>query len=1099
MNRRLDSPAQLRELLGVPLTGEQLDAIAAPLTPGVIVAGAGSGKTTVMAARVVWLVGTGQVQPDQVLGLTFTNKAAGELALRVRHALTSYGGYPAGRAAAHTDGKTGATSPDSATSPERLDSPDGEDDERGEPTVLTYHAYAARLLREHGLRIGVEPDAWLLADATRYQLAARVTRRARGPFRELTSPVSYLVGDLLALDAELAEHLVEPERLRAFDEGLLAEVAELPANGKAIAEAATAARKRLELTRLVGAYRDEKRVRAVTDFGEQMHDAARLAETRPEVGRGERDRFRVVLLDEYQDTSVAQRRMLVGLFGGGHPVTAVGDPCQAIYGWRGASVANLDEFGTHFPGAGGEPVRGYPLAENRRSGGRILAAANDLAASLRSVHSGVAALRPAPGSERAGAIRVALHETYAEEIDWLADQVAAILADGTAPGQVAILARVSSDFAPIHAVLTALEIPVEVVGLGGLLRLPEIGDVLATLEVLDDPTGNSALLRLLTGPRWRIGPRDLALLGRRATQLVRIPGIERDAEDPDAVLDEAVGGIDPSEIVALCDALESPGDGPYSAPARARFALLAAEIRQLRRHLGEPLLDLVHRVVATTGLDVELAASPRAVAARRRDSLSAFLDVAAQFRDLEEDTSVAAFLAYLRAAAEHERGLDQATPGGSETVKLLTVHAAKGLEWDVVVLPNLSAGVFPSRRGRSKWTSSGKVLPSPLRGDHEWMPALANWSAAALREFAAACKQHEALEERRLGYVAVTRPRHLLVASGHWWGPSQRKSRGPSEFLSELAAGCEAGLGEVVRWCAAPADGATNPQLETRAELAWPVPLDPVDYARRQEAAGMVREAIDAAAEQLGRAAGGQDGDPPVVPAAVGCATAAALDPADRDRVAGWDRDLEVLLAELKESRAAERTVALPLSLSATQLMRLAADEDEFARELARPLPRPPAIAAQRGVRFHAWVESRFGQQPLIVDDELPGAADADIEDDADLEGLRTAFERGEWARRLPHAIEVPFHLVLGGRSVRGRIDAVYAEPDGGFTVIDWKTNRTQSADPLQLAIYRLAWAELHALPLSAVGAAFVYIRTGQTVVPERLADRAELEALLTP
>jgi DNA helicase II / ATP-dependent DNA helicase PcrA len=237
VNRRLDSPAQLRELLGVPLTGEQLDAIAAPLTPGVIVAGAGSGKTTVMAARVVWLVGTGQVQPDQVLGLTFTNKAAGELALRVRHALTSYGVWPAGgHDVAIADGRDGDV---------------GDDDERGEPTVLTYHAYAARLLREHGLRIGVEPDAWLLADATRYQLAARVIRRARGPFRELTSPVSYLVGDLLALDAELAEHLVEPERLREFDEALLAELAGLPANGKAIAEAAAAARKRLELTRMV--------------------------------------------------------------------------------------------------------------------------------------------------------------------------------------------------------------------------------------------------------------------------------------------------------------------------------------------------------------------------------------------------------------------------------------------------------------------------------------------------------------------------------------------------------------------------------------------------------------------------------------------------------------------------------------------------------------------------------------------------------------------------------------------------------------------------------------------------------------------------------
>ena len=163
MNGRFDDPHWLRTALGIPLTDEQMAAVTAPLAPGVIVAGAGSGKTTVMAARVLWLVGTGQIGPEQVLGLTFTNKAAGELAHRVRQVLTKLG-IP-------------AVVPPAA-------GPD-DDAEPGEPTVLTYHAYAARLLREHGLRIGVEPDSWLLADATRYQLAARVIRRARGPSREL--------------------------------------------------------------------------------------------------------------------------------------------------------------------------------------------------------------------------------------------------------------------------------------------------------------------------------------------------------------------------------------------------------------------------------------------------------------------------------------------------------------------------------------------------------------------------------------------------------------------------------------------------------------------------------------------------------------------------------------------------------------------------------------------------------------------------------------------------------------------------------------------------------------------------------------------------
>lgn len=155
MAARITDPDQLKELLGIPFTPEQTACITAPPAPQVIVAGAGSGKTTVMAARVVWLVGTGQVAPEQVLGLTFTNKAAGELAERVRKALIRAG----------------------VTDPDVIDP----DNPPGEPVISTYHAFAGRLLTDHGLRIGLEPTSRLLADATRYQLAARVLREAPGP------------------------------------------------------------------------------------------------------------------------------------------------------------------------------------------------------------------------------------------------------------------------------------------------------------------------------------------------------------------------------------------------------------------------------------------------------------------------------------------------------------------------------------------------------------------------------------------------------------------------------------------------------------------------------------------------------------------------------------------------------------------------------------------------------------------------------------------------------------------------------------------------------------------------------------------------------
>ncbi|MGV9265057.1 UvrD-helicase domain-containing protein [Kitasatospora sp. NPDC003701] len=1080
MTAALSHPDQLKELLGIPFNREQMAAVGAPLEPAVIVAGAGSGKTTVMAARVVWLVGSGAVRPEEVLGLTFTNKAAGELAERVRAALRLAGvGVPA------ADGRGSAG--EAAGEP------------LGEPEISTYHAFAGRLLKEHGLRIGIEPDVRLLADATRFQLAAKVLRTARGPFPALTGTFANLVADLIALDGELAEHLVEPDALRAFDEELLDTLATVRLGNDDLRAVPVTARARLELLRLVEEYRRRKAAAGLMDFGDQIAAAARLAQQRPEVGELLRGQFRVVLLDEYQDTSVAQRLMLAGLYGAGpgrpgagHPVTAVGDPCQAIYGWRGASVANLDDFPRHFPKADGSGAARYSLSENRRSGGRLLAFANELAQPLRAMHEGVEALRPAPGAEQEGYVRAALLPTHAEEIDWLADSIAHLVRTGTAPGRIAVLCRGGAAFPDIHAALVAREVPVEVVGLGGLLQLPEVADLVATCEVLQDPTANAALVRLLIGPRWRIGPRDLALLGRRAAELVRTArpeGVE--------ALAAAVAEADPTEVVSLADALETfldpafggegdqPDELPFSAAARPRFARLARELRELRRSLAEPLMDVLHRVLAVTGLEVELAASPQALAARRRETLHAFLDVAAGFADLDGDPGLSAFLGFLRAAQEYERGLDSSLPGGEDTVKVLTAHKSKGLEWDVVAVPGLVKGAFPSSSARERWTSTKRVLPHALRGDAATLPDVrGGWTSKSMAAFKAALAEHSATEELRLGYVAFTRPRSLLLASGHWWGPSQKTVRGPSAFLEALREhGEQPGAGEIEHWAEQPPKGAENPALASPVERPWPLPLDPAaQHARRR------------VAEVVHRRLAGQPAPEPEPMAAE-----------DRRQVESWDRDLTALVGELERSRRSVREVPLPAALSATQLQRLAADPDGFAHDLARPMPRPPQPAARRGTRFHAWVQSRIEPLLLIEPGALPGADDDGIEDEQDLERLKEAFLRTPYAHRTPLRVEAPFQLVLAGRVVRGRIDAVYREGDDGsktggasrYEVVDWKTHREETADPLQLAVYRVAWAEQLGVPLEQVTASFLYVRSGRIEQPAGLPDRKELERLL--
>ncbi|MEE4543188.1 ATP-dependent DNA helicase [Streptomyces sp. V4-01] len=1113
MATRITRPEQLHELLGIPFTPEQLACITAPLAPGVIVAGAGSGKTTVMAARVVWLAGTGQVAPEQVLGLTFTNKAAGELSERVRRALAQAG--------VTGDGEPGGIPAPAAGTGRR--EPGDPDAVAGDPQISTYHAFAGQLLKDHGMRIGLEPTARLLADATRYQLAAKVLRTAPGPYPALTKGLPALVADLLALSGELSEHLVPAERLRGYDERLAAELAAVdPARrGNAwVKDVVQAGAARRDLAGLAAAYREEKRRRDLIDFGDQIALSARLAQSRPEVGVILREQYRVVLLDEYQDTSVAQRLLLAGLFGGGsgHAVTAVGDPCQAIYGWRGASVANLDDFPRHFPYADGRPADRYALSENRRSGGRLLDLANTLATELRARHEGVEALRPAPGAERDGLVRCALLPTQEQETAWLADSVAHLVGTGTPPGEIAVLCRTAGRFPEIHAALVARDVPVEVVGLSGLLHLPEVADLVATCEVLHDPTANAALVRLLTGPRWRIGPRDLALLGRLARTLVR-HGRPADGADP---LAAAVEGVDPAEVVSLADALETfldsaalaPGDGadlPFSAEARVRFARFAAETRELRRALADPLMDVLHRVLAVTGLEVELSASPHALAARRRETLHAFLDVAAGFAALDGEATLLAFLGFLRTAAEYEKGLDSSLPGGENTVKVLTAHKSKGLEWDVVVVPGLVEKGFPSSRGRELWPVNAKVLPHGLRGDTATLPEVAEWTRGGLEGFRAAMKEHQRVEELRLGYVTFTRPRSLLLGSGHWWGPTQKSPFGPSAFLEALREHCEAGHGEVEAWAEPPADGEENPSLADATEPPWPLPLDPAALERRRQAAKTVLAHADAAADAADARTGAAG------PAGPGDDD--GLVPEETRLAASWDRDLEALADELRRARSTVRDVPLPASLTATQLMRLAADPDGLARELARPMPRPPAPAARRGTRFHAWVESRFDVRPLFGPEDLPGVAGEavhDIADERDLAALKEAFLRTPYADRRPYAVEQPFQLALGGRVIRGRIDAVYreeagagpdgaepgrADPDGGVTydVLDWKTGHpaTSRGDPLQLAVYRLAWAERTGVPLHRVRAAFLYVRTGEISRPRDLPDRAALERLL--
>lgn len=1111
--------AQIARLLGLPEpTPEQVTVIEAPLEPMLVVAGAGSGKTETMAARVVWLVANELVRAEEVLGLTFTRKAAGELAERIGLRLRRLS--------------------------RALGTPrDGIGDDR--PRIATYNAYAGALLRDHALRLGRDPEAALLTEAGRWQLAERIVETWPGDLAVEAAP-STVTKAVLELAGSLAEHLLEPADAAAEMLALAEALGEKdPAPGgrspgaprAEVAKAIASLRARAALVDLVAEFARRKRDLGVLDFGDQVALACRIAREVPQVAAGERAQYRVVLLDEYQDTSVAQVALLAALYGDGHPVTAVGDPHQAIYGWRGASAGAVERFGVTFPrvaaGDGArEPARTATLSTSWRNDRAILGAANHVAGPLRvwaardlgsagdpgsagglgetpdrgGVRLPVLTARPGAG---AGRVIAAYAEDAATEATLVAEAVAAAwrpTGEEDRPVTAAVLCRARSQMPVIAEALRAAGLPVEVVGLGGLLSTPEIADLHAALLVAHDPSRADAAMRLLTG--LRLGIADLAVLHEHARVLARAPSAR---EDRTAREDE------PASIVEAIESPPAPGfrgsaGRAMSEAGRARVTDLGAVLRAIRSQMHLPLPDLVVSAERLLGLDIEVLARPDArrgqgLVLHARRHLDAFAEVAATFAEGSQAPGLGAFLAWLEAAAEYERGLDtvDVEPDPS-AVQVLTVHAAKGLEWDVVAVPGLVEGAFPHYDGKpvptgtprcGAWLTDLAALPYPARGDALDLPHLDVDSPADHAEMAAECTEfrtragaHVLAEERRLAYVALTRARRNLILTGSWWKEDAKAARPPSRFLSELL---DAGaVTEVLGDHGVPDAPASveNPLSEQRAPVPWPAARS----AERVEALARATAAVEAA--RTAREGGSTSADAGAAEVSgFSAGGACGLSVTARD----WLRDAALLLAEQAGRRGPEPGVTIPAHLSASAVVRLVADPEAFALERRRPVPVAPTPSARRGTQFHAWVERHFGAASLLDVDDLPGADDDVLPVDADLEALQRTFLASRWAGLTPLAVEADLETPVAGTTVRCRVDAVFATGDG-VEIVDWKTGRP-AMDPadararqMQLALYRLAWSRLHGVPLGRVDAVFYHVAQDVVVRAEPWTE-AQIEA----
>ncbi|PKW26122.1 ATP-dependent DNA helicase [Phycicoccus duodecadis] len=1070
-------------------TAEQAAVIEAPLAPLLVVAGAGSGKTETMAARVVWLVANGLVEPDQVLGLTFTRKAAGELGERLMARLAAL--REAGLWAPRTDDVAAV-----------LD--DG-------PTVSTYHSYAAGLVREHGVRLGIESESRLLSEAAAWQFAHEAVASWDGDVEGVEKAESTVTTALVDIAGEMAEHLVDVDAVAAHLDEVVATLEAVPRGASRrtaypapVRDALAVLRERRAVLPLVQRYAELKRSRDAMDFADQMALAARIAREVPEVGAGERARYRAVLLDEFQDTSEAQLQLLRALFvapGEPVPVTAVGDPHQSIYGWRGASSTTLDRFRSDF--ADPEPARVQHLATSWRNDHAVLAVANRVAAPLSAsarvpVESLVARADAGPG--HVAVARLLTIEDEAEHVAaWLQER-----RERHRAATAAVLCRKRSQFRPVVDALEARGVPYEVVGLGGLLHTPEVADLVAMLWVVQDPTRGDHLMRLLTGPSCRLGVADLDGLGEWARLRQRQARGSTGEDDRGRDL-----APDASERASIVEALHDLPPASWVGDEGQRLSPLALErldglgraVRRLRGLTGLGLAEIAAEAETALGLDVEVLARPGWSPGAARAHLDAFAEVAAAFSTSADRTSLGGFLAWLDAAVDEERGLDlgwvEARP---DAVQVMTVHAAKGLEWDVVAVPGMVEGSFPAHSAQTKLADEGwthgepndkgwlvglDALPYDLRGDADGLPHLpwrsvADWDdlAAAHARFLAEGAAHGITEERRLAYVATTRARRDLLLTAPVWGTASTP-RITSRFLTEVR---DAGLADLdAPWEPMPPTDDPKPQNPRTAEpvsVTWPEPERSARLAALAGPARAVKESVAAL----------RAGAPDAM--------------ATRGR---WAEEARLLLGErAARRRGGDLEVELPPHLSTSALVSLADDAEAFTSALRRPMPQPPALAARRGTAFHAWVEQHYARAAIVEVDELPGSADDDAAD-IGLEPLRQAFLASEWADRQPAEVETSVETVIDGIAVRGRIDAVFEErADGGepqWIVVDWKTGPPATgakarSRALQLAAYRLAWARLRGVEPDRVRGAFFHAATGETVWPE-LPDAAEISRVL--
>jgi len=1069
------------------LTEEQRLAVegASVEKPTLVVAGAGSGKTELMAVRVLWLVANGFAKPAEVLGLTFTRKAAAELNRRIFDNLVLLRNsdlWPADNT-----------------------------EDLMPPNVSTYNSYANSIFRDSALGLGFEPDAPLLSDASAYLLAKETVLKFGSEIDpnlgESDFKLNSLVESVQKMAADMTDHLASAQQVEDLISSVLEHTTGLEKfAGKGdyseFGYMKSKIRDKIQSTPLVAklaeAYKAEKRRQGFVDYSDQVALAELAVRSIPEVKQAERDKYKYILLDEYQDTSFLQTRLLTELFNR-KAVYAVGDPNQSIYGWRGASASNLSEFANDF-GTGFETgdfgAKQFTLSTSWRNPVKVLELANHLASPLQATagNLNLVTLQSRNGAPL-GEIDARFLDTTLIEAEQTAIWFKQKMEQKAEPSTAALLLRTRNQMQVFVEQLEVQGLEVEVVGLGGLLEMPEVVDLVSALKVIARPSAGSELIRLLTGPRWRIGVSDLAGLHRYAKSVAK--QLKYDFDD-DFGADGQSSLVDSLDIIADSPSASAAG---ITEVGFTRLKDAGRVFRNMRQLMGLSLPEISKAVAQELWLDVEVMSHPN----RKNPMahLNAFANVVANYANNSNHTSLNTFLDWLDFAEEREKFEVPAVTPETGVVQVITVHAAKGLEWDFVAVGNLIKDSFPSTLAKDGigWLRSSN-LPYPLRGDKASLP---NWNfenpvdqkaaQAAVDQFESDWRAHQEIEETRLVYVAVTRPREALLLTGSVWKPSLKKPIDPSKFLLRThevtpVTGFEPFEGfDDAPWQAWSSQ--ENP-IDTASNLrVWPIdPLSERSRTKLTRAAEASREVINSSEVQH--------------------ATTGAND---------LSRKIDLLIDERERLLQQSQTVELPVRIPASRFKDFVLKTEEVAEDYRRPMPSQPYAATRTGTLFHSWIEASYANDSINIpfdelDDlelsELELDADADDITEAKLEELKANFAKSEWVGQTPLAVEIEVQLTHGINTFICKLDAVF-ETATGVEIVDWKTGKSPK-DPLeleersmQLALYKLAYAtyaktkpEAKTVKPGDISVAFFYVAENLVVRPPQVLNEDQIFELFS-